>query len=175
MVTKGEVITNPVSGERYTLVDTTDDTAGRFLRFAYALPAGDSGPPRHVHAVTEERFTVTSGRLGLAIGPRTDRQFIEAGQTITLPPRVPHRLWNAGAEELQAVCELRPPGQILASMDTLVALMRDGEITKRGMPTNVWRLAILTQQAEAYLPGVPIRLQEVIFGRLASAARRLGY
>jgi hypothetical protein len=42
------------------------------------------------------------------------------------------------------------------------------------MPTNMWRLALLTQQADAYLPGVPIPLQKAIFGALASAARRLG-
>ncbi len=45
----------------------------------------------------------------------------------------------------------------------------------KGIPTNIWELALIFELSESFLPGMPLLLQQGIFGFLAKIARWKGY
>ncbi|MDQ4044696.1 MAG: cupin, partial [Chloroflexota bacterium] len=53
-------------------------------------------------------------------------------------------------------------------------LARDGKTTAKSVPKNIWELAVLFQMAETYLPSLPLRVQQGLFGTLATIARWIG-
>ncbi|MGH3089038.1 MAG: hypothetical protein ACRDSJ_17195 [Rubrobacteraceae bacterium] len=69
MARAGDIIENPVTGERITFVKTARDAGGELLRFEYLAPAHTAGPPLHVHPYQEERFVeILSGKLRARLG-----------------------------------------------------------------------------------------------------------
>jgi quercetin dioxygenase-like cupin family protein len=106
---RGEVVENPITGERITFLDTAGDTGGELSRFEYVLPPRFS-IPEHVHPRQEERHEVLSGTLRGRVGGR-ERDF---GERAIGPPDVPHAWRNPSRDEVNAikaqVREGRPPG-----------------------------------------------------------------
>jgi hypothetical protein len=60
----GEVLENPITGQRMIVRKTAGDTGGAYLEVesVYTKPSS-SRPPAHYHPHQEERFEVLSGRL----------------------------------------------------------------------------------------------------------------
>lgn len=77
MARRGDVVENPMTGERVTFLETASDTGGELLRFEYVLPPRFS-IPEHVHPRQEERHEVLSGTL-------TGRGGGESGSTARAP------------------------------------------------------------------------------------------
>ena len=171
----GDVIKNPVTGDQITFLLTAHETNGTLLRFETVSSVGRSGPPFHLHEVTEEYFKVLSGKLGVIVGAQRDRHILEPGQPFAIAPGTPHTFYNAGDEPVRHITEMRPAGGFATALETLYGLARDGKLSKRGAPTNIWQLAIITQQTESWFVGPPISVQKAIFGALATIARWLGY
>ena len=71
MAKAGDVIENPVTGERITFLKTTRETNGELLRFEYVVPPGFT-IPEHVHPRQEERHEVSLARLGAAWEGRSE-------------------------------------------------------------------------------------------------------
>ena len=63
MADAGDVIENPVTGERMTFRRTAADTGGAELVVELELRADAFLPAEHIHQKQEERFTVLDGRL----------------------------------------------------------------------------------------------------------------
>jgi len=83
MAIAGQIIENPVTGERITFRRTAADTAGELLELDLELAPGGKVPGAHRHPKQEERFEVLSGRLELRLGLR--RIVAEAGEVVTVP------------------------------------------------------------------------------------------
>jgi mannose-6-phosphate isomerase-like protein (cupin superfamily) len=70
------------------------------------VPPG-SDTIEHLHRRSEELYHFTAGagrmRLGEHEGP------VRAGDTVVIPPGVPHKLWNTGDEPLVLLCCCAPP------------------------------------------------------------------
>ena len=79
----GQVIENPISGERITFRRTGADTNGELLAFDLELQPDGAVPGKHVHPSQEERFTVVSGRMKFKKGLRT--VIAEAGDVVVVP------------------------------------------------------------------------------------------
>ena len=62
MISPGQTIENPVTGERFTFTHTAASTDGELLAFDFALRPGGKVPVPHVHPIQTERFEVVSGR-----------------------------------------------------------------------------------------------------------------
>ena len=64
MAKVGDVIENPVSGQRLIFRKTIEDTGGKLLEVdsLYTKPT-PSRPPTHYHPHQEERFEVLSGEV----------------------------------------------------------------------------------------------------------------
>ena len=53
MASRGDVVGNPITGEKVIFLETSEDTNGELLRFEYVLPPRFS-IPEHVHPHQEE-------------------------------------------------------------------------------------------------------------------------
>src|SRR5579871_6741575 len=89
----GELRRNPTVSPGVK-ADSTD-TAGLLGIFEDALPAGDSGPPLHVHAEMDEAFYVLEGALVVRFGD--DQREVTAGSFVWIPRGTAHAFANASA------------------------------------------------------------------------------
>lgn len=178
MAKAGELIENPITGERITFLKTTRETNGQLLRFEYVLPPRFT-IPEHVHPRQEERHEVLSGTLWGRVGGQ--EQVITEGQRVIGPAGVPHAWRNPSEdEELHIVSELRPPLRFETLFETAFGLARDGKTTKQGMPKNPLQLAVLVDETRGmfYFTRPPVSVQRAflaLFAVLASVGRLLGY
>jgi quercetin dioxygenase-like cupin family protein len=106
MAFTGQTISNPVSGERITFLQTARDTGGELLEFELELTPDGHVPGAHVHPEQEERFYVQSGRMKFRKGWR--RVVAEAGDTVIVPAGTVHRFENAGDEVARCRVEVVP-------------------------------------------------------------------
>ena len=104
MIQAGDVIENPVTGERLIFRETSRETngeaVGRDLRQADGFVAA-----AHVHPQQEERFVILRGTLGFRLGQ--EKMVAGPGQKVTVPAGTAHKFWNAGDDEAHFVCEVR--------------------------------------------------------------------
>ncbi len=107
MVDVGDVLRNPVTGERFTVLAIPHGEQD-WGRTEILFPPGASGPPRHVHVRTEERVLVLEGELTVSLGGRRDRRLLRAGESLALPAGLPHRFWNPSGQPVCFVGEARP-------------------------------------------------------------------
>ena len=70
MAFSGQVLDNPVSGERFIFQQTAGDTHGRLLAFDLVLAPDGRVPGGHVHPEQEERFQVLAGAVRFRKGLR---------------------------------------------------------------------------------------------------------
>src|ERR671916_16173 len=106
MITPGQILENPVTGERFTFTHTAATTDGELLAFDFALRPGGAVPIPHVHPIQTERFAVVEGRMRFRVGLRTT--IAEAGDVIEVAPGAAHSFANAGDAEARLRVEVRP-------------------------------------------------------------------
>ena len=174
MARAGDVIENPVSGERFTFLKTASETNGELLQFELVLRPGGRIPIVHLHAAQEERFEIVSGTVRARLG--SGWRDLAAGESIVIPTGTPHVLRNESQEEARIVGELRPAMRTEDVFEAMCALAQEGKVGKSGLPSPL-RIAVVSRALgqQDYLPGVPIGLQKAAFVVLAALGRLLGY
>lgn len=174
MAKSGDVIENPVSGERVTFYQTAAETGGGLLKWEHALRPGSRVPYDHVHAVQEERFEVVAGTATVRLGK--DTRMLGVGESLVIPAGTAHGLENRGDDELRVLTELRPAMNTEVYFETVFGLARDGKVGARGVPNPLHAAVIVRGLGEkAGFPGVPMIIQEVGLTVLAAIGRLLGY
>jgi quercetin dioxygenase-like cupin family protein len=170
MITPGQTLENPVTGERFTFTDTAGSTGGELLAFELALRPGGAVPIPHVHPIQTERFEVVAGLMRFRLGLR--RRVAGPGDVVEVAPGVVHGFANAGDEEARVRVEVRPALQMEEMLAEVVALAHAGRMTRRGLPRNLRELAILarTYDLEAHAPLLSIGLQRLLLAPLVVAA-----
>ena len=112
MIRAGDVIENPVTGERIVFLKTSRETGGQAVVIeTYVQPNGFVAAA-HVHPSQEERFEVLGGEVGFKIG--REKTVAGPGQRLVVPAGTPHKFWNAGDDVAHFVCEVRPALQFEA-------------------------------------------------------------
>ena len=171
MAYAGQVIENPVSGERFTFRKTAADTGGELLAFDLDLSEDGHTPGLHVHPVQEERFEVIKGTMRFKLGGRK----VDAGpgDVVVVPPGVSHKFANAGDEEARARVEVRPALRMEQLFETAVALAEEGRTTRKGLPKPL-DLALFVREFEREVQGAfpPVWVQRLTLAPLAWLARR---
>lgn len=117
----GDVIENPVTGEKMVFLQTGAETNGELLQIDMTVKPGGFVPTEHVHPFQAERFVVQSGRITLRIAGQ--EQQLTTGAEVTVPPAMPHIWWNSGAEDLRVVLEFRPAGRFDGFITSLFTLL----------------------------------------------------
>lgn len=69
-------------------------------------PSG-SPPPTHWHPHQHEHFEVLEGQLTVRLAG--DELVVPAGETLHVPPRTAHSMWNAGTVPCRASWKVTPP------------------------------------------------------------------
>lgn len=174
MFRAGDIIENPVTGERIVFVQTSTETNGDAVVVETFVQPGGNVAATHVHPNQEERFHVLEGTMGFRAGKET----LQAGpgDQVVVPAGTPHRFWNAGSEEARFLCEVRPALHFEDLLGTMFALAADGKTNRKGMP-NLLRLAVI---ARAYadtvrLPFPPAVVQRLGLALAAPVGKLFGY
>ena len=174
MLKAGDVIENPVTGERGVARIGTEQTGGELLVADLYIRPGGAVMGEHLHPGIEERFTVLRGRVGFRLAGR--ESIAEPGVRLIAPAGVPHDWWNAGPEEALVRVEVRPAARFEAFILNAFGLAQDGRVNRRGMP-NLLQLAVFAQEFDDAIQFTrpPRVVQRLLFGLLAPLARLLGY
>jgi quercetin dioxygenase-like cupin family protein len=170
MITPGQTLENPVTGERFTFTDTASSTGGELLAFELALRPGGAVPIPHVHPIQTERFEVVAGLMRFRLGLR--RRLAGPGDVVEVAPGVVHGFANAGDEEARVRVEVRPALAMEEMLAEVVAMARAGRMTRRGLPRNLRDLAVLarTYDREAHAPLLSVGLQRLLLAPLVLSA-----
>jgi quercetin dioxygenase-like cupin family protein len=170
MITPGQTLENPVTGERFTFTDTAASTAGELLAFELALRPGGAVPIPHVHPIQTERFEVVAGLMRFRLGLR--RRLAGPGDFVEVAPGVVHGFANAGDDEARVRVEVRPALAMEEMLAEVVAMAQAGRMTRRGLPRNLRDLALLarTYDREAHAPLLSVGLQRLLLAPLVLSA-----
>ena len=173
MLTPGQTLENPVTGERFTFTETAATTGGELLAFELGLRPGGAVPITHVHPVQTERFEVVEGRMRFRLG----RRMAEAGpgDVVEVAPGVRHGFANAGDGDARVRVEVRPALEMEDMFAEVIAMARAGRMSRRGVPRNLLDLALLarTYDQVAHAPFLTVGLQRLLLAPLVVLARAL--
>jgi quercetin dioxygenase-like cupin family protein len=174
MARSGEVVENPMIGDRVTWRKTAQETYGELLQYELVVWPAAKGPLAHIHPRQEERFEVLSGTLRARVGDR--EQTLGAGQSLAVAPGTPHTWWNDGHDEAHVRVEFRPALHFETILETGYGLARDGKTNEKGVP-NPLQLGVMFNEYrdEIYLAALPIAVQKVLWALLGTIGKRLGY
>jgi mannose-6-phosphate isomerase-like protein (cupin superfamily) len=174
MAHAGQIIDNPVSGERIVFNRTAADTDGEYLEIELRLAPDGKVPGMHVHPEQEERFEVLSGRMRFRMGMRT----IEAGpgEVVTVPRGKAHKFSNAGDETAVARVTVTPALGMERLFETTAELASDGRVLSSGMPKPL-DLALFVREfrREVRGPFSPGAVQRAMLAPLAAIASARGH
>ena len=171
MAKAGDIIDNPVTGERIVVLQSAQETDGELFAFELSIKPHGFVSAEHIHLKQEEIFEVTRGTIHFRIyGKEADAV---AGQRIVVPAGTPHSWWNASDEEASTTVWVRPALNSETVFETLFGLARDGKTNKHGLP-NIFQLAVIVaeyKETKVLLPSPVYGLLKL----LTPLARLLGY
>jgi quercetin dioxygenase-like cupin family protein len=171
MARAGDVIENPVTGQRLIFRVTSADSGGQLSVFEGAFPPGGFAGVLHVHPHQNEHFQVLAGHAAFDVAGA--RHVLEAGGTIDVPRGVQHTFANAGQEEMRVRCEFRPaPPSTERFYEIYFAFAQQGRVNAKAMPSlldiaTVWPIT----SEHALLARPPAVIQHALFRTLAPVAR----
>jgi mannose-6-phosphate isomerase-like protein (cupin superfamily) len=174
MIHAGDMLENPITGERLLFRKTSSDTGGEAIVLETFVKPGGFVAAAHVHPHQEERFEVLGGSVGFRLG--REELVAGPGERLTVPAGTPHRFWNAGEKEARFACEVRPALQFEQLIETMFALAAEGKTNRKGMP-NPLRLAVIANATfdTVRLPFPPAWVQRMGLAIGAPIGRLLGY
>ena len=136
-------------------------------------PSG-SPPPKHLHPEQDEHFEVLAGELRARVDG--EERTLKAGDTLDVPRRTPHQMWNPGGEPARVRWQTRPAGRTEQWFRALDALQREGRVGKDGMPGPLAFGVYLTEYRDVFrLAVAPDPLLRPALALLGLAGRLRGY
>jgi quercetin dioxygenase-like cupin family protein len=174
MISPGDALTNPVTGETLIFHRTAADTNGESVLVETIVQPHGFVAAAHVHPNQSERFEIVDGLVELRIGHQT--LLTRPGDVAVVPPGTPHRFRNLGDSDARFLCEIRPALQFESLIETMFTLAADGKTNRKGLP-NPLRLAVIGDAhfETVQLPFPPRFLQRAGLAVGAPLGRMLGY
>ncbi|HET7049320.1 MAG TPA: cupin domain-containing protein [Solirubrobacteraceae bacterium] len=159
--------TNPSTGERIRWLLRAADTGGELVRLEMWTSPGGGVRGTHVHARSEERFEVLSGRLVLESAD--DVRVLLPGEQAAVRAGTPHQWRNGGAEELHMIVELDRPGRFEQMIEASFAAGRNGQFDDRGRMRPLAAAALVQRYPDEIAPPWPRWLRRLVIPPLALA------
>ena len=174
MIHAGDIITNPVTGERMTFLKTSAQTGGEYVLVEVTVEPNGFVASAHLHPKQTERFEVLAGELEFKVG----RETITAGpgDVVVVEPGTAHRFRNVGDIVARFTCEVRPALQFEQLLETMFALAVDGKTNKKGLP-NPLHLAVIANAHfdDVRLPFPPVWMQRAGLALGAPIGKLIGF
>jgi quercetin dioxygenase-like cupin family protein len=173
MAYAGQVLENPVTGERIVFRKTAADTNGEYAEIDLVLAPDGAVPGTHVHPKQEERFEVIAGKMKFRLGLK--KIVAGPGEVVVVPPGAIHNFANAGDEAAQVRVTMTPALKLEELFETTVSLAKEGRVNKRGMP-KLLDLALFVErfQDEARAPFPPHAVVMAVLAPIRFIARKRG-
>ena len=174
MITTGQALTNPVTGETLVFRTTSADTNGERVVVETFVEPNGAVAAAHMHPAQEELFEVIGGELEFRIGTQTI--VAKPGDRVLVPAGTAHRFRNIGDETAHFVCEVSPALGFEQLIETMFSLAADGKVNRKGMP-NPLRLAVIARHhfEDVRLPFPPVWMQRLGLAMGTPIGRLLGF
>lgn len=170
----GVTFTNPATGERIEVLQVGQDDDGGVLRGRLTVAPGGSGPPRHVHPRIEERFHVASGELSVWLDG--DRRRLGPGDSVRIPPGVPHGFENPSDRPVVFEGVSRPGLRLIHVLATLFGLAKEGRVRDDGTPGFLQAMVFArAMRGTLHLAAPPLAVQRILWTLFAPLGRLRGY
>lgn len=168
---KPDLIVNPVTGDRMTILHPSHHSHGSYAKIQFELPPGAKGSPLHYHTAMDETFTVLKGCLEMEVGQKGKRRILKPGESISVTAGTHHSFCNASNEWVTFTTENRPADGFEQFIRGLYGLAIDSKVNAAGMPTNLLQFAILLKLSDTIPIGVPPLLFNWVINSLVWVAQ----
>lgn len=167
-------LVNPASGERIVFRRRARDTAGELLEVTlYSAPTGFIPSP-HVHPSQEERLEISGAPMMVRIGD--DEREYQPGEVAVVPPGVPHVVWNASGQDVEARMQFRPALDTETMFETFFGLAKDERVGRNDLRNTMHLLALArTYRREMQVPPPGQRVVGILALLASPIVRALGY
>ena len=166
----GQVIENPLSGERITITGRPRIT-GDPLAWELVLAPGGRAPSSHSHPEQEERFTVLDGTMRFRIGRR--KLLARPGDVVVVPPGTVHHFANAGPVPARVAVQTTPALAMEALLEVAAALARGQQASGRALPRLLDLMLFMHDfEREVRAPYLPAALVRAVTRTLTWVAGR---
>jgi quercetin dioxygenase-like cupin family protein len=174
MATKGQTWTDAGTGDKAEMLESANDTGGKYIRFLFTTKPGGVKPAMHLHLFQDEEFEVKSGVLTYVLN--NEKKTAKAGEKVLLPKGIGHTHYNDSLTETLVMIQTISPaldGEPL--IESLLGLSQDGKM-KNGEPDFLQVMVWLRHfKARTYLAKVPVGVQNILAFVLAPVGRLFGY
>ncbi len=172
--TDANPLVNPASGERIVFRKRARDTRGELLEVTlYSAPTGFIPSP-HVHPRQEERLEISGAPMTVRIGD--EERVYKPGETAVVPPGVPHVVWNASGQDVEALMQFRPALDTETMFETFFGLAKDGRVGRNNVQNTLHLLALArTYREEMRVPPPGDRVVGVLALLVSPIGRVFGY
>ena len=170
----GDVIWNPLTGEKAMIVESVEMSDGAGLVVDFAVEAGGFVPGgEHLHEHCAEHFEVQAGRIAFALDGKV--RTLAAGEQVTVAPGTWHRWWNAREDEVRARVRIEPALRFEEAILVFWGLCADGHTNAEGRPSPLLGALVGTRfRREIRYRQPPDPVQRFLFPPLAALARWRG-
>jgi quercetin dioxygenase-like cupin family protein len=173
MPQKGQILVNPISGDSYEFLETSNDTNGERIAIKMVLKTKGLLVPNHFHVLQDETFEVLEGKLTIWFDGKI--HILNAGETMTLPKGKSHNHYNDSDETLTMIQTVTPALDFEYLMENLIGLASDG-LMKNGKAGIFQELVTLKYlDSKSFLADVPVGVQKVLMNTVAPISRMFGY
>lgn len=173
MPSKGQILSNPGTGDYYEFLETAKDTNGERVTMKMTLKSKGELVPNHFHALQDEHFEVVSGKLTIIIDGK--KQVLTHGDKITLQKNKPHNHYNNDNETVVLIQTITPALDFDYLLENIIGLTMDGKMPngKAGLIQELVTLKYL--DSKSYLANIPLGLQKFLMNVVGPIGRILGY
>jgi mannose-6-phosphate isomerase-like protein (cupin superfamily) len=173
-VRAGDVVWNPLSGEKAMIVESAAESGGTRIVADLAVDAGGFVPGgEHVHDHLAEHVEVRVGRITFVLDG--EERTLAAGEQLTVVAGVWHRWWNAGQGDVQVRVRVEPAMRFEEAILVVWGLCADGHTNAEGRPSPLFGALLATRyRREVRFRQPPDAVQRLLFPPLARLARLRG-
>jgi mannose-6-phosphate isomerase-like protein (cupin superfamily) len=165
------VFINPVYKDKVTVLETVEETGGRYMLAELVVYPG-GGNTMHTHSAFEETFTAVKGTLGVVL--RNKMYYLQPGESVTVPLHAPHHFFNDGKEPITCHIKFVPGHEgFVKGIAIGYGLAADGRTNSKGIPKSITHLALLIVLTDTKPTGV-LGMLFPVFKWLAAKAKRNG-